>query len=205
MGTVPAAHTSPKAPKERAWDRHGTAQADKGDAILERGGWELFADAHAWYDRSVDEEGNDPPREKGGYKLLHHEIVGGRLLVVWRGVARCYAGARRRARRRRYPRVRPHGRVSAPGTALPRVRRGASGVRGSRRVVDARSQGLSGGEPTRASNVRGPAASLPGTGRSRFDRVEGFTDARTTHPKRSRHRDRASGRHPRRTVDRPPT
>lgn len=97
MGTVPAAHTSPKAPKERAWDWHGTAQADKGDAILERGGWDLFADAHAWYDRWVDEEGNDPPREKGGYKLPHHEIVGGRLRVVWRGVAaamQVLAGAR---------------------------------------------------------------------------------------------------------------
>lgn len=97
MGTVPMRHTSPKAPKDRAWNWHGTAEADKGDAILERGGWELFANAHAWYDRSVDEEGNDPPHEKGAYKLPHHEILEGRLRVVWRGVAsamQVLAGAR---------------------------------------------------------------------------------------------------------------
>ncbi|HEX5950352.1 MAG TPA: hypothetical protein VFZ96_05080 [Actinomycetota bacterium] len=36
-------HTSPKAPKDRAWNWHGTAEAEKGDEILERGGWNLFA------------------------------------------------------------------------------------------------------------------------------------------------------------------
>lgn len=30
-------HTSPKAPKDRAWNWHGTAEAEKGDEILERG------------------------------------------------------------------------------------------------------------------------------------------------------------------------
>lgn len=97
MGTVPMTHTSPKAPKNRAWNWHGKAEADKADAILDRGGWQLFADAHAWYDRAVDEEGNDPPREKRAYKLPHHEIVDGRLRVVWRGVTsamQVLAGAR---------------------------------------------------------------------------------------------------------------
>ena len=42
--------------------------------------------AHAWYDPSADEEGRDPPHEKGAYKLPHHEIVDGRLRVVWNGV-----------------------------------------------------------------------------------------------------------------------
>jgi hypothetical protein len=97
MGIVPAPHTSPKADRDRAWDWHGTAEADKGDAMIERGGWQLFADAHAWYDPGVDEDGNDPPHEKGGYKLPHHEIVDGRLRVVWRGVTaamQVLAGAR---------------------------------------------------------------------------------------------------------------
>jgi hypothetical protein len=97
MGTVPTTHASPKASKDLAWNWHGTAEADKGDAILERGGWDLFANAHAWYDPTEDEAGNDPPHEKGAYKLPHHELVDGRLRVVWRGVAaamQVLAGAR---------------------------------------------------------------------------------------------------------------
>ena len=86
MGRVPEPHASPKAPEDRPWDWHGTAEADKSDAILEAGGWELLASAHAWYDPSADEEGHDPPHEKGAYKLPHHEIVDGRLRVVWHGV-----------------------------------------------------------------------------------------------------------------------
>ena len=85
MGRVPEPHTSPKAPEDRAWDRHGTAEADKSDAIVQAGGWTLLADAHAWYDPWAD-EANDPPREKGAYKLPHHEIEDGRLRVVWNGV-----------------------------------------------------------------------------------------------------------------------
>jgi hypothetical protein len=97
MGKVPPAHRSPTAPKDRSWDWHGKEQTRKADEILERGGWELFADAHAWYDPSMDEEGNDPPQEKQAYKLPHHEVVDGRLRVVWRGVAaamQVLAGAR---------------------------------------------------------------------------------------------------------------
>jgi hypothetical protein len=97
MGTARPEHTSPTAPEDRAWDWHGTSEAAKGDEILDRGGWERFADAHAWYDASMDEEGHDPPHEKQAYKLPHHEIVDGRLRVVWRGVAsamQVLAGAR---------------------------------------------------------------------------------------------------------------
>jgi hypothetical protein len=86
VGTVPELHASPKAPEDRSWDWHGTAEADKGDAILEHGGWAAFVRAHAWYDPSVDEEGNDPPHEKQAYKLPHHELIGGALQVVWSGV-----------------------------------------------------------------------------------------------------------------------
>jgi len=97
MGKVPAPHVSPKAPGDRPWDWHGTAEANKGDLLLEQGGWEEFARAHAWYDPGADDEGNDPPHEKQAYKLPHHELVEGRLCVVWNGVRsamQVLAGAR---------------------------------------------------------------------------------------------------------------
>lgn len=81
MGTTTAPHRSPTAPKERDWDWSGT---DKLDEIREHGGWKAVANAHAWYDPSADE--HDPPHEKGAYKLPHHELIGGELRVVWRGV-----------------------------------------------------------------------------------------------------------------------
>jgi hypothetical protein len=93
MGRVPPPHTSPKAPEDREWD-WGT---DKAGAILDAGRWEAFAQAHAWYDPAADEEGNDPPHEKGAYKLPHHELIDGRLRVVWHGVRaamQVLAGAR---------------------------------------------------------------------------------------------------------------
>ena len=85
MGRVPEPHSSPKAPEDRDWDWHGTAEGDKSDEILEAGGWRLLADAHAWYDPRRD-DGRDPPQEKGAYKLPHHELLDGRLRVVWHGV-----------------------------------------------------------------------------------------------------------------------
>ena len=83
MGKVPEPHTSPKAPEDRDWEWHGTAEAEKTDALIERG-WDTMATAHAWYDPSAD--GNDPPREKQAYKLPHHELIDGQLKVVWHGV-----------------------------------------------------------------------------------------------------------------------
>lgn len=51
MGRVVDPHTSPKAPEDRQWNWHGKAETDKANAIIEHGGWEAFANAHAWYDR----------------------------------------------------------------------------------------------------------------------------------------------------------
>jgi len=65
MGRVPEPHASPKAPDDRPWDWHGKAETEKSDAIIEAGGWPLFADAHAWHDPSQDAQGDDPPNEKG--------------------------------------------------------------------------------------------------------------------------------------------
>ena len=81
MTTVPATHRSPTSPKERDWDWDGT---NKMDELIERG-WETVGTAHAWYDPAED-PAHDPPRRKGAYKLPHHELVDGRLQVVWRGV-----------------------------------------------------------------------------------------------------------------------
>jgi hypothetical protein len=80
--TTPTTHRSPTAPRDRSWDWSGT---NKLDEILEHGGWEAVATAHAWHDPDEDPD-HDPPREKQAYKLPHHELVDGRLQVVWNGV-----------------------------------------------------------------------------------------------------------------------
>lgn len=96
MGRAVEPHTTPKAPESRRWKWHGTAEADKSDAIVERGGWTALANAHAWFDPAEDPE-HDPPHEKQAYKLPHHEVVGDRVKVVWAGVRsamQVLAGAR---------------------------------------------------------------------------------------------------------------
>ncbi len=80
--TVPKPHSSPTAPRDRDWTWDGT---DKLDDIIEHGGWDAVATAHAWYDDSADDD-NDPPQLKTAYKLPHHELIDGRLEVVWAGV-----------------------------------------------------------------------------------------------------------------------
>lgn len=82
MARVPAPHKSPIADRDREWQWDGT---DKLDTMIETGGWDLVANAHAWHDPREDPE-HDPPQEKGVYKLPHHELIDGRLHVVWRGV-----------------------------------------------------------------------------------------------------------------------
>jgi len=85
MGRVPESHHSPKAPEDREWSWHGTAEKSKTDALIEHGGWHAMVEAHAWYDPDADTE-HDPPHEKGAYKLPHHELLDGRVKVVWNGV-----------------------------------------------------------------------------------------------------------------------
>ncbi|HID17878.1 TPA: hypothetical protein EYP26_06270 [Candidatus Bathyarchaeota archaeon] len=65
-----------KAPEDTDW----SFTAEDGDELLDRGGWNLYREAHAWY---------DPERAdvKAGYKLPHHKIVNGKFAVVWRGIA----------------------------------------------------------------------------------------------------------------------
>jgi len=88
--------TRPEAREDRAWNRHGTAEADTSDALIEHGGWQAMANAHTWYEPDADPE-HDPPQEKQAYKLPHHELIDGRLSVVWNGekaAMQVLAGAR---------------------------------------------------------------------------------------------------------------
>ena len=78
--TAPEPHRSPTADRDRDWTWDGT---DKLDRIIEHGGWDAVATAHAWYE---DDDEHDPPRKKTAYKLPHHELVDGKLQVVWAGV-----------------------------------------------------------------------------------------------------------------------
>jgi phage head maturation protease len=55
--------------------------ASDGDALVERGGWKLFASVHSWKDPDVD------PETKAAYKLPVAKVVDGSVRVVWRGVA----------------------------------------------------------------------------------------------------------------------
>lgn len=83
MGSVSAAHQSPTAPPDLDWNWGDSPEPF--DAVLEHGGWDEAVRAHAWFDPAADPE-HTPPREKGAYKLPHHEVVDGRLRVVWSGV-----------------------------------------------------------------------------------------------------------------------
>ncbi|RLI03212.1 hypothetical protein DRO30_01420 [Candidatus Bathyarchaeota archaeon] len=69
-----------KAPEDMAW----SFTAEDGNELLERGGWELYREAHAWYDPEKADI-------KAGYKLPHHKIVDGKFAVVWRGVVAAMA------------------------------------------------------------------------------------------------------------------
>jgi hypothetical protein len=80
--TVPRPHDGPTAPRDRDWT-WSEQQAAKLEALRAKGGWRAVAGAHAWYD---DAEG-DPPERADAYKLPHHEVVGGQVRVVWRGVS----------------------------------------------------------------------------------------------------------------------
>jgi hypothetical protein len=79
---VPKPHDGPTADKDRDWN-WSERETKEIDALLDKGGWAAVRDAHAWYD---DGDG-DPPEKRTAYKLPHHEVVGDRIVVVWRGVA----------------------------------------------------------------------------------------------------------------------
>jgi len=80
-------HETPKAPEDTAWD------ADAAEARVRKwaGGpdkdkidWAKYRQAFAWYNA-------EDPENFGSYKLPHHDVIDGRLVVVWRGVAAAMA------------------------------------------------------------------------------------------------------------------
>jgi hypothetical protein len=83
-------HETPKAPEEREWDADAAEQrvrkwaSSDGSGDKEKIDWEKYRQAFAWYN-------SDDPESFGSYKLPHHDIIDGRLCVVWRGVATAMA------------------------------------------------------------------------------------------------------------------
>ncbi|RLE38232.1 hypothetical protein DRJ17_04505 [Candidatus Woesearchaeota archaeon] len=87
---VPPKHKTPKAPEEREWDKTAAitrirkwASSD-GSGDKDKIDWRKYRMAFAWYDE------NDP-ENFGSYKLPHHDVIDGKLVVVWRGVAAAMA------------------------------------------------------------------------------------------------------------------
>ena len=85
MGRVPEPHASRRRPKTAP----GTGTGRRRPTSRMRSS--KPADGSCWPRARVvrplgRREGHDPPHEKGAYKLPHHEIVDGRLRVVWNGV-----------------------------------------------------------------------------------------------------------------------
>lgn len=84
--TVVSAEETPKAPKDQAWDGSAAEKAlqrwassdDSGDK--EKIDWTKYARGFGWYDSEAKEN-------LGSYKLPHHTVEDGKLVVVWHGVA----------------------------------------------------------------------------------------------------------------------
>jgi len=72
-----------KAPEERDWDVDAAEARVKswaGGPDKEKVNWSKYRRAFAWYD-------SRDPENFGSYKLQHHDVIDGRLSVVWKGVA----------------------------------------------------------------------------------------------------------------------
>jgi len=83
-------HETPTAPIERPWDKQRAIESLRRWASVDGSGdkesidWEKYRLGFAWYDE-------EHPEEFGSYKLPHHEVIDGKLCVVWRGVAAAMA------------------------------------------------------------------------------------------------------------------
>ena len=83
-------HETAKAPVTRSWDKERAINSLRKWASRDGSGeketidWEKYRLGFAWYDES-------DPENFSSYKLPHHEVISGRLCVVWRGVAAAMA------------------------------------------------------------------------------------------------------------------
>ena len=85
LKTVVAEHTPEKVDENTEWDASAAEKrieewATVGEGDAKTIDWERYGSAFAWYDSAN-------PEEKGSYKLPHHDIMDGKLVTVWRGVA----------------------------------------------------------------------------------------------------------------------
>jgi len=80
-----APHITPKAPEDSEWDADSAEQrirkwaSKDGSGDKDKIDWGKYRQAFAWYD-------HENPENFNSYKLPHHDVIDGRLCVVWRGV-----------------------------------------------------------------------------------------------------------------------
>ena len=82
-----ASHETPRASEDYAWDADAAEKRIRrwaGGPEKENIDWSKYRQAFAWYNES-------DPENFGSYKLPHHDIIDGKLKVVWRGVAAAMA------------------------------------------------------------------------------------------------------------------
>ena len=81
---------TPKAPEDRSWDARRAVNSlrkwasSDGSGDPDKINWKKYARGFAWYDTNAADT-------LGAYKLPHHEVINGQLMVVWRGVAAAMA------------------------------------------------------------------------------------------------------------------
>ena len=81
---------TPKAPENRPWDKNRAIRSlrkwasSDGSGDPDKINWKKYARGFAWYDTNAADT-------LGAYKLPHHEVIDGQLMVVWRGVAAAMA------------------------------------------------------------------------------------------------------------------
>ena len=91
-GAIPP-HQTPKAPEDREWDADAAVQrirkwaSSDGSGDKDKIDWKKYRQAFAWYNAQ-------DPENFGSYKLPHHDVIDGKLVVVWRGVAAAMAALR---------------------------------------------------------------------------------------------------------------
>lgn len=80
--TVPAKPGKYSKDDESGW---GFSAAD-GNAIINKGGWRLFAQCHSWFDNNADKGESGFPESKAAYKLPTFKLKNGNLALYRNGV-----------------------------------------------------------------------------------------------------------------------
>jgi hypothetical protein len=81
LSAIPA-HETPKADENYSWDAAAAIRRLRiwaGGPDKEDIDWAKYRKGFAWYD-------SENPKSFGSYKLPHHDVVNGRIVVIWNGV-----------------------------------------------------------------------------------------------------------------------